>query len=76
MGWSITGRLTNTTTIDRAMTDETTATPAAISMRTVRHDDGSYGVELTVTGLASEEQAEAAMQYMQRLFCGQEISKQ
>ena len=52
-----------------------------ISMRKFgfRHpnrDDGSYGVALTVTGLTSEQQAEAAMVHMQRLFCGAEISEQ
>jgi hypothetical protein len=49
----------------------------AISMRTVQFtDDGSWGVELTVTGLVSEKQAEAAMQHMQRLFCAEEITEQ
>lgn len=47
-----------------------------ISMRQLHLDDGSYGVALTVTGLASEQQAEAAMAHMQRLFCGAEISEQ
>ena len=49
---------------------------ATISMRPVRYEDGSYGVELTVTGLSSEQQAEAAMQHMQRLFCAAEIKEQ
>lgn len=44
-----------------------------ISMRPVQYPDGTWGVELTVTGLTSEQQAEAAMQYMQRLFCAEEI---
>ena len=47
-----------------------------ISMRQLHLDDGSYGVALTVTGLASEQQAEAAMAHMQRIFCGAEISEQ
>lgn len=48
-----------------------------ISMRPVQYtDDGSWGVELTVTGLASEQQADAAMLHMQRLFCGDEIKEQ
>lgn len=49
---------------------------ATISMRPVRYEDGSYGVELTVTGLANEQQAEAAMQHMERLFCAEEIKEQ
>ena len=44
------------------------------SMQPVRYDDGSWGVSVQVTGLASKQQAEAAMQHMQRLFCGAEIS--
>ncbi len=51
-------------------------TMATISLRHVRYEDGSYGVEMTVTGLASEQQAEAAMQHMQRLFCADEIKEQ
>lgn len=47
-----------------------------ISMRQLNLGDGSYGVELTVTGLTSEQQAAAAMLHMQRLFCGAEISEQ
>ena len=47
-----------------------------ISMRQVRYEDGSYGVELTVTGLFNEQQAEAAMAHMQRLFCGAEVKEQ
>lgn len=46
-----------------------------ISMRTVQYEDGSYGVSLEVTGLASEQQAESAMAHMQRLFCGREIQQ-
>ena len=46
-----------------------------ISMKSVQHPDGSYSVELTVTGLSSEDQANAVMQHMQRLFCGEEINE-
>jgi len=49
---------------------------AAISMRPVRYEDGSYGVELSVTGLVSEQQAEAAMLHIQRMFCAAEIKEQ
>jgi hypothetical protein len=47
-----------------------------ISMRPVRYEDQSWGVELIVSGLSSEQQAEAAMQHMQRLFCAGEIIEQ
>lgn len=47
-----------------------------ITMRPVLYGDGTWGVELTVTGLTSEQQAEAAMQHMQRLFCAKEINEQ
>lgn len=47
-----------------------------ISMRPVLYEDGSFGVELTMTGLTSQQQAQAAILHMQRLFCGQEIDGQ
>jgi len=47
-----------------------------ISMRHVDYDDGTHGVELTVMGLTTKQQAEAAMLHMQKLFCGTEISEQ
>lgn len=46
------------------------------SMQPVRYPDGSWGVAVNVTGLVSEQQAEAAMQHMQRLFCSAEIKTQ
>lgn len=46
------------------------------TMRPVRYEDESYGVEVIVTGLKSEQQAEAAMQHMQHLFCSEEIKEQ
>jgi hypothetical protein len=63
------------------MTRDHAATPptqqsamTTISMRWLKHEDGSYGVELLVSGLTSEAQAEAAMVHLQRTLCGQEIS--
>lgn len=47
-----------------------------ITMRPVQYPDGSWGVELTVTGLESEHQAEAAMLHMERLFCAAPIQTQ
>lgn len=47
-----------------------------ISIRHVDYDDGTHGAELTVMGLATKQQAEAAMLHMQQLFCGGEISEQ
>lgn len=44
-----------------------------ITMRQVKYDDGSYGVELKVVGLTSEQEATAAMTYMQSRLCGAEI---
>jgi len=46
------------------------------SMRPVRYEDGSWGVELFLTGINSEQQAEAVMLHMQRMFCADEISEQ
>lgn len=42
------------------------------SMQPVRYEDGSWGVTVRITGLTSEQQAEAAMTHMQKLFCGAE----
>lgn len=47
-----------------------------ITMRPVQYPDGTWGVELTVTGLTSEKQAEAAMLHMERLFCAGKIKEQ
>jgi hypothetical protein len=44
-----------------------------ISMRPVEYPDGSFGVELILSGLVSMDQANAAMNHMQKLFCGEEI---
>lgn len=55
---------------------ETEKPRKTISMRPVRYEDGSFGVDVSVTGLESEKQAELAMQHMQTLFCGQEIQEQ
>lgn len=37
-----------------------------------KSEDGTYKAIMTVSGLQSEQQAQAAVAYMQRLFCGQE----
>jgi len=48
-------------------------TPPIISIRCIKNGDGNYCVELLVSGLATEAQAENAMAHMQRLFCAQEV---
>lgn len=55
--------------------NEAIATPT-ISMQSVQHEDGSWGVNLYVTGLQSEKHADAALDHMARLFCGAEIKTQ
>jgi hypothetical protein len=45
------------------------------SMQPIEYPDGSWGVTVYVTGLATQQQAEAAMNHMQRLFCGAEIKE-
>lgn len=35
-------------------------------------DDGTYQAHMAVSGLITEEQAIAALDHMQRLFCGPE----
>jgi ubiquinone/menaquinone biosynthesis C-methylase UbiE len=46
---------------------------STISMQVVTFPDGSFGVSLMVTGLQSQQQADAALAHMERMFCGQEI---
>lgn len=53
----------------------TQASMPTFSMQPVKYEDGSWGVSVQVTGLTSEQQAEAAMQYMQNLFCGAEVKE-
>lgn len=44
-----------------------------IGMRTFLDEDSDqFGVEVIVSGLASQEQADRAMAYMQSLLCGAE----
>ena len=51
------------------------ASAPTFSMQPVKYEDGSWGVSVQVTGLVSEQQAEAAMQHMQKMFCGAEINE-
>jgi len=44
-----------------------------ISMQSVEYPDGSFGVQLVLSGLANIDQANAAMNHMQNLFCGEEM---
>lgn len=46
----------------------------SISMRWVQQEDGSYAVEMMVSGLASQQQAEAAMLHLQRKLCDGELT--
>ncbi len=55
-------------------TEITTRAATTMSMRWIENGDGSFAVEVLVTGLSSQPQAEAAMAHMQRLFCAGEIS--
>ena len=48
-------------------------TRPTFSMQPVCYKDGSWGVSVMVTWLASQQQAEAAMLHMQELFCGPAI---
>lgn len=47
-----------------------------LSIVPIRQEDGSYGVNVFVTGLASEKEAEAAAKYIEQLLCGDEIKAQ
>ena len=47
-----------------------------ITMRVVQYMDGTWGVQLELTGLASEKQAQAGMHHMERMLCAGEIKTQ
>lgn len=46
---------------------------ATTTLRTEQMPDGSWCAHMLVTGLPNERAADAAMEHMQRLFCGEEI---
>lgn len=58
------------------MANTTSAPTAALepvaSLKWDADGDGTFYAQLTVSGLQSEQQAQAAVAHMQRLFCGQE----
>jgi hypothetical protein len=61
------------------MTDRATKAPPAsptISMQTVAYEDGSFGVNLYMTGLVSQAHADAAYEFISRQLCGDEIKTQ
>lgn len=70
------GNLPELPTCTKSQTADFVEVIPTISMRHVDYGDGTHGVELTVMGLATEQQAEAAILHMQQLFCGGEISEQ
>ena len=47
-----------------------------ITMRIVQYQDGTWGVQLELTGLTSEKQAQAGMQHMEKMLCSGEIKTQ
>ena len=53
---------------------QTQSTQPTISMQWVKHGEGNYAVELTLTGLVSEQHAEAAMAHLERVLCGSAIA--
>lgn len=55
------------------MTDPRTDQVGTISMCSVQYPNGLWGVEVTVAGLNSEEEAETAMIFIQSILCGAQI---
>lgn len=43
-------------------------------MRPVDYGNGTWGVEVTIAGLNSAEEAETAMLFVQSMLCGAEIA--
>lgn len=51
---------------------EADATEPVISLLWDRAEDGTYFAEMRVSGLKSERHVGAALEHMQRLFCGKQ----
>lgn len=47
-----------------------------ITITPVKYIDGSYGANMIIVGLKTEDEAKAAAAHMQRLFCGEEMKQQ
>jgi hypothetical protein len=45
-----------------------------VSIQWVKYEDGSYGIELVISGLNSLEEAEAGIDHIERKLCGQPIA--
>ena len=56
------------------MTAPRTDQVGSISMRPVDYGNGTWGVEVTIAGLNSAEEAETAMLFVQSMLCGAEIA--
>lgn len=56
------------------MTDKTAFQPI-IGLVHTKSDDGTYTATMTVSGLQTEEQAVAALDHMEHLFCGAEVQQ-
>ncbi|SFB95833.1 hypothetical protein SAMN05216344_10687 [Polaromonas sp. OV174] len=54
------------------MTDTNTELEPVATLAWDKADDGTYKAQMTISGLRSEQQAQAAVAHMQRLFCGHE----
>lgn len=47
-----------------------------ISMMPARLEDGTWCVQLLVTGLADQQEAETAVEHMRLMLCGEEFDEQ
>ncbi|GEM_PF-2572192 len=56
------------------MTDKTASQPI-ISLGYDKAPDGTYTATMTVSGLETEALAVAALDHMERLFCGAEVQQ-
>lgn len=50
------------------------STRPTISMRSVKNSDNSFQVEMVITGLLNEQQADAALAHLERVLCASEVS--
>lgn len=59
---------------ERVGLNDKLCTDMTISMQTFEDENGQFGVQVIVSGLENNEQADRAVAYLQSLICGKEMT--
>ena len=59
--------------VDAILNRRALCTAPVVSLGYHQSEDGTYRAVMTVSGLATEQQASAALDHMQKLFCGEQM---